>query len=98
MFVGPLDVHPSQDAIVVHYEVEAIVLNEYGEPAVADRKSAQKVYVVPLAHLRRSLGCNIDCSYIACPSVRQRLSLKYNVRPWIPCKQIQQNLDYKSVW
>ena len=43
VFVGPLDVHPSQDAIVVHYEVEAIVLNEYGEPAVADRKSAQKV-------------------------------------------------------
>ena len=35
--------HPSQNAIVVHYDVEAIVLNEYGEPAVADRKSAQKV-------------------------------------------------------
>ena len=43
VFVGAMDVHPTQDAIVVHYEVEAIVLNEYGEPAVADRKSAQKV-------------------------------------------------------
>lgn len=43
VFVGALDVHPSLDAIVVHYDVEAIVLNEYGEPAVADKKSAQKV-------------------------------------------------------
>jgi hypothetical protein len=41
--VGPLDVHPSQSAIVVHYDIEALVVNEYGEVAVADRKSAQKV-------------------------------------------------------
>ena len=43
--VGPLDVHPSQSAIVVHYDIEALVVNEFGEEAVADRKSAQKVYV-----------------------------------------------------
>ena len=42
---GPLDVHPSQPAIVVHYEVEATVISEYGEPMVADRKQARKMYV-----------------------------------------------------
>ena len=42
---GPLDVHPSRPAIVVHYEVEATVISEYGEPMVADRKQARKMYV-----------------------------------------------------
>ena len=40
---GPLDVHPSRPAIVVHYEVEATVISEYGEPMVADRKQAKKM-------------------------------------------------------
>ena len=31
---GPLDVHPSQSAIVAHYDVEAVVLSEFGEPMV----------------------------------------------------------------
>jgi hypothetical protein len=43
---GPLDVHPSRAAIVVHYEVEATVISEYGEPMVADRKQARKMYVI----------------------------------------------------
>ena len=43
---GPLDVHPSRPAIVVHYEVEATVISEYGEPMVADRKQARKMYVM----------------------------------------------------
>ena len=42
---GPLDVHPSRPAIVVHYEVEATVISEYGEPMVADRKQARKMYL-----------------------------------------------------
>ena len=42
---GPLDVHPSRPAIVVHYEVEATVISEYREPMVADRKQARKMYV-----------------------------------------------------
>ena len=40
---GPLDVHPSRPAIVVHYEVEATVISEYGEPMVADKKQAKKM-------------------------------------------------------
>ena len=40
---GQLDVHPRQNAIVVHYEVEAVVLSEYGESMVADRKECKKL-------------------------------------------------------
>ena len=40
---GPLDVHPTQSAIVVNYVVEAVVISEYGEPMVADRKECTKV-------------------------------------------------------
>lgn len=43
---GPLDIHPSRPAIVVHYEVEATVISEYGEPMVADRKQARKMYII----------------------------------------------------
>ena len=42
---GPLDVHPSKNAIVVHYVVEAYITTEYGEPIVADRKECKKMYV-----------------------------------------------------
>lgn len=40
---GPLDVHPSKNAIVVHYDVEAYITTEYGEPIVADRKECKKI-------------------------------------------------------
>ena len=43
---GPLDVHPSKNAIVVHYDVEAYITTEYGEPIVADRKECKKMYDV----------------------------------------------------
>lgn len=38
-----LDIHPSRKAIVVHYAVEAMVVNEYGEPMVADCKECVKM-------------------------------------------------------
>ena len=47
---GPLDVHPSRPAIVVHYEVEATVISEYGEPMVADKKQAKKMYTHTHTH------------------------------------------------
>lgn len=40
---GQLDVHPRENAIVVHYAVEAVVLSEYGELMVADRKECSKL-------------------------------------------------------
>ena len=38
-----LDVHQSRKAIVVHYALEAVVTNEYGDPVVADSKECLKV-------------------------------------------------------
>ena len=39
----PMDVHPSKPAIAVHYEIEAAVISEYGEPMAVDRKQARKM-------------------------------------------------------
>ncbi|KXJ29546.1 Kinesin-associated protein 3 [Exaiptasia diaphana] len=40
---GSVDVHPTENAIVVNYEVEALILGEMGEPMVGERKECQKV-------------------------------------------------------
>ncbi|CAI8055975.1 Kinesin-associated protein 3 [Geodia barretti] len=38
-----LDIHPSRKAIVVHYALEAVATNEFGEPVVADSKDCAKI-------------------------------------------------------
>eukprot|EP00050_Salpingoeca_kvevrii_P021998 m.119622 g.119622 ORF g.119622 m.119622 type:complete len:749 (-) comp9559_c0_seq2:85-2331(-) len=40
---GRIDVHPTDDAIVVHYEVEALILDDVGEPMIGERKQGEKV-------------------------------------------------------
>ena len=40
---GALDVHPSKNAIVVHYSVDARVLSEQMETMVADMKQCRKM-------------------------------------------------------
>jgi len=40
---GTIDVHPSDNAIVVHYELEATILGELGDPMMGERKECQKV-------------------------------------------------------
>ncbi|KAF7654529.1 hypothetical protein LDENG_00068530 [Lucifuga dentata] len=40
---GSLDVHPTENALVVHYEVEAAVLGESGGPMLGERKEGQKI-------------------------------------------------------
>lgn len=40
---GQLDVHPTLSAIVVHYQMDAVVVSVYGEPMVADRKECRKL-------------------------------------------------------
>ncbi|OON19863.1 Kinesin-associated protein, partial [Opisthorchis viverrini] len=42
---GSLDVHPTEKALVVHYETEATIVGELGIPVVGDRKESQKMYV-----------------------------------------------------
>uniref|UniRef100_A0A3Q2UZ52 Kinesin-associated protein 3b n=1 Tax=Haplochromis burtoni TaxID=8153 RepID=A0A3Q2UZ52_HAPBU len=41
--VGGLDVHPTQKALVVHYEVEASILGESGGHMLGERKEGQKI-------------------------------------------------------
>uniref|UniRef100_H2YG61 Kinesin-associated protein 3 n=1 Tax=Ciona savignyi TaxID=51511 RepID=H2YG61_CIOSA len=40
---GNIDVHPSEKAIIVNYEVEATILGELGEPMLGEKKDCQKV-------------------------------------------------------
>ncbi|CAI2734528.1 unnamed protein product [Schistosoma spindalis] len=40
---GSIDVHPTEKALVVHYETEATILGELGNPMVGDRKESQKI-------------------------------------------------------
>lgn len=40
---GSIDVHPTEKAIVVNYEVEATILGELGDPMLGERKESQKV-------------------------------------------------------
>ena len=40
---GNIDVHPTEKAIVVHYEVEATILGEMGDPMLGEKKDCQKV-------------------------------------------------------
>lgn len=40
---GSLDVHPTEKALVVHYEVEASVVGESGSHMLGDRKEKQKM-------------------------------------------------------
>ncbi|KAM8889925.1 LOW QUALITY PROTEIN: kinesin-associated protein 3a [Synchiropus picturatus] len=38
-----LDVHPTEKALVVQYEVEATVVGEQGDPVIGERKECQKI-------------------------------------------------------
>ena len=40
---GSIDAHPTEKAIVVNYEVEAVILGPLGEPMLGERKECQKV-------------------------------------------------------
>lgn len=44
MTAGSLDVHPTEKALVVHYEVEASILGEDGGPMLGERKEGQKMW------------------------------------------------------
>lgn len=40
---GSLDVHPTEKALVVQYEVEATIMGEMGSPMLGERKACQKM-------------------------------------------------------
>ncbi|XP_041849149.1 kinesin-associated protein 3-like [Melanotaenia boesemani] len=56
---GSLDVHPTEKALVVNYEVEASVLGEDGDPVLGERKEGQKIIRV------KSLSPTTDLSALA---------------------------------
>ena len=43
---GTIDVHPTEKAIVVNYELEATILGELGDPMLGEKKECQKVLVL----------------------------------------------------
>uniref|UniRef100_A0A8D2LBQ6 Kinesin associated protein 3 n=1 Tax=Varanus komodoensis TaxID=61221 RepID=A0A8D2LBQ6_VARKO len=56
---GNIDVHPSEKALIVHYEVEATILGEMGDPMLGERKECQKIIRL------KSLNANTDISSLA---------------------------------
>ncbi len=40
---GSIDVHPTEKALVVNYELEATILGEMGDPMLGERKECQKM-------------------------------------------------------
>ena len=56
---GSLDVHPSEKALVVNYELEATILGELGDPMLGDRKECQKIIRL------KSLNNQTDISTLA---------------------------------
>ncbi|XP_062308257.1 kinesin-associated protein 3a [Osmerus eperlanus] len=56
---GSLDVHPTEKALVVQYEVEATILGETGDPMIGERKECQKIIRL------KSLNVNTDIASLA---------------------------------
>ncbi|OXB58005.1 hypothetical protein ASZ78_011815 [Callipepla squamata] len=56
---GNIDVHPSEKALIVHYEVEATILGETGDPMLGERKECQKIIRL------KSLNANTDVASLA---------------------------------
>ncbi|XP_045200399.1 kinesin-associated protein 3-like [Mercenaria mercenaria] len=56
---GSIDVHPTEKALVVNYELEATILGEMGDPMLGERKECQKIIRV------KSLNPNSDLSALA---------------------------------
>ena len=56
---GSLDVHPTEKALVVNYELEATILGELGDPMLGDRKECQKIIRL------KSLNNQTDISTLA---------------------------------
>ncbi|XP_048458212.1 kinesin-associated protein 3a isoform X5 [Rhincodon typus] len=56
---GNIDVHPTEKALVVHYEVEATILGEMGDTMLGERKECQKIIRL------KSLNANTDIASLA---------------------------------
>ncbi|KAI8916105.1 kinesin-associated protein-domain-containing protein [Gorgonomyces haynaldii] len=43
LYPGSIDVHPTEDAIIVNYTAQAAILGEDGQPVAGDKKQGQKI-------------------------------------------------------
>lgn len=57
---GRLDVHPTECAVVVHYEVEAMILGGMGDAMHGERKQCKKII-----HLGKALSTNTNIPQLA---------------------------------
>ncbi|KAK3889150.1 hypothetical protein Pcinc_006727 [Petrolisthes cinctipes] len=57
--VGSLDVHPTEKALVVNYELEATILGQLGDAMLGDKKECQKIIRL------KSLNNNTDVAALA---------------------------------
>ncbi|XP_059150939.1 kinesin-associated protein 3-like isoform X2 [Physella acuta] len=53
---GSIDVHPTEKALVVNYELEATILGEMGDPMLGERKECQKIIRVKGLHENSDLS------------------------------------------
>ncbi|XP_034244618.1 kinesin-associated protein 3 isoform X2 [Thrips palmi] len=56
---GAIDVHPTETALVVSYQLEAFILGELGDPMLGDKKECQKIIRL------KSLNPDTDCAALA---------------------------------
>ncbi|XP_026469279.1 kinesin-associated protein 3-like [Ctenocephalides felis] len=56
---GAIDVHPTESALIVNYEVEATLLGELGDPVLGERKGCQKIIRL------KNLSAKTDCAALA---------------------------------
>lgn len=56
---GAIDVHPTETALVVNYQLEAFILGELGDPMLGDKKDCQKIIRL------KSLNHETDCAALA---------------------------------
>ena len=53
--VDTIDVHPTEKALVVNYEVEAVILSEFGAPVLGDKKACQKIIKMNLLDEKKNI-------------------------------------------
>ncbi|CAA9993763.1 unnamed protein product [Nesidiocoris tenuis] len=56
---GSIDVHPTEPALILNYEVEATILSESENPVLSDKKLCQKIIRL------KALNKNSDCALLA---------------------------------
>ncbi|XP_066602275.1 kinesin-associated protein 3 isoform X2 [Prorops nasuta] len=80
---GTLDVHPMEKALVVNYNVEALILGELGDAMLGDRKECQKII--------RLKSLNTDTNV---PLLAKEVIEKCSLIPESKLKEVEQLIYY----